>query len=70
MKKAVETYLIEGAELEKELSAQLGCAVRVDGGVKRLAELRAKIQRRYEHVILHEPRFSTERNVEQMLWKV
>lgn len=62
--------MAEGADLEKELAANLVDAVKVGGGVKRLTELRAKIQRRYEHIILHDPRYSTEKNVEQMLWKV
>ncbi|OQR67471.1 telomerase-binding protein EST1A-like [Tropilaelaps mercedesae] len=69
LKGAVEKNLAEGTELEKELSAVLADAVRVPGGVERLGELRAKIQLRYEHVILYDPRYSTERNVEQMLWK-
>ncbi|XP_022697049.1 telomerase-binding protein EST1A-like isoform X2 [Varroa jacobsoni] len=69
LKGAAEKNLAEGADLEKELAANLVDAVKVGGGVKRLTELRAKIQRRYEHIILHDPRYSTEKNVEQMLWK-
>lgn len=70
LKEAISKNLQEAQELEGELMARLPEAVQTTNGISQLAVLRSKIKIRYEHVVLHDPRFSAEKNIEQLLWKV
>ncbi|XP_028969019.1 telomerase-binding protein EST1A [Galendromus occidentalis] len=69
LKEAISKNLQEAQELEGELAAQLPVAAQADDGIAQLTDLRFKIRNRYEHVVLNDPRFSAEKNIEQLLWK-
>uniref|UniRef100_L7M936 PIN domain-containing protein n=1 Tax=Rhipicephalus pulchellus TaxID=72859 RepID=L7M936_RHIPC len=68
MKPLVEKNLHDAALLERELMNYLSKGIQnID--TKAMGHCRWKLQLRYENVILADPRFCAERNVENALWK-
>uniref|UniRef100_A0A2R5LHI5 Telomerase-binding protein EST1A n=1 Tax=Ornithodoros turicata TaxID=34597 RepID=A0A2R5LHI5_9ACAR len=68
IKPLVEKNLHDAALLEREFMTYLSKGIQ-NTDMKAMGHCRWKLQLRYENVILADPRYCAERNVEQALWK-
>uniref|UniRef100_A0A131XZR4 Putative nonsense-mediated mrna decay protein n=1 Tax=Ixodes ricinus TaxID=34613 RepID=A0A131XZR4_IXORI len=68
MKPLVEKNLHDAALLERELMTHLAKGIQ-NSDMKAMGHCRWKLQLRYENVILADPRYCAEKNVEHALWK-
>ncbi|CAN7984913.1 unnamed protein product [Ixodes hexagonus] len=68
MKPLVEKNLHDAALLERELMTHLSKGIQ-NSDMKAMGHCRWKLQLRYENVILADPRYCAEKNVEHSLWK-